>query len=367
MTRHERLLEQYEDAFFALLMEDVMVREVQRLEAWNRQLAEGPPVPESLDRRCQEAIRRYFSKERRRSAWRTTRKALRLAAVVMAVAATLFTTAFAVSEDFRTAAVNLAHTVTGKYIQWDIQRLPGGGQTADGGQLDYFPNVAVGWVPEGFSYREGEFGSYAVFENGEGKSFRVTVYYGNAYVDFNRPGLERIENVSVNGIHATCLVGDNEKDLCVQYLNNNLDIRVQTTGGVSLEDARKILENAQVVHGGPNGTGYFENVELRWLPEGMEYRSGFYDWFAKFETDSGAWLWVYLYDGDSSLKIDTENAEEVENITINGNKGLCIVQDGSIHIVLSDLEHNLYFDVLASDALSEHTVYKVMEHIAVVP
>ena len=58
MTQRERLVEQYEDALFALLMEDVMVREGERLEAWNRRLLEDPAaaVPESLDLRCRKAI-----------------------------------------------------------------------------------------------------------------------------------------------------------------------------------------------------------------------------------------------------------------------------------------------------------------------
>ena len=64
MTRRERLLEQYEDAFFALMMEDVMVREGARLESWNRRLLEDPAaaVPESLDRRCLQAIARFAAR-----------------------------------------------------------------------------------------------------------------------------------------------------------------------------------------------------------------------------------------------------------------------------------------------------------------
>jgi len=41
-----------------------------------------------------------------------------------AIAATLFTTAFAVSEEFREAALELARTVTGHYTQLDIRRAP---------------------------------------------------------------------------------------------------------------------------------------------------------------------------------------------------------------------------------------------------
>ena len=61
MTEHERLLEEFEDARFALLMEGVARKEGERLEALNEMLQENPEaaVPESLDKRCLEVIDRY--------------------------------------------------------------------------------------------------------------------------------------------------------------------------------------------------------------------------------------------------------------------------------------------------------------------
>ena len=87
MTRRERLLEQYEDAFFALLMEDVMIREGARLEARNQRLLEDPAAaaPESLDRRCLRAIDHCASALKRQSARRRAGKILRSAAVAAAM------------------------------------------------------------------------------------------------------------------------------------------------------------------------------------------------------------------------------------------------------------------------------------------
>lgn len=42
MTRHERLLENYEDAYFALLMEDVAQVEGSRLDQLNMELQNDP-------------------------------------------------------------------------------------------------------------------------------------------------------------------------------------------------------------------------------------------------------------------------------------------------------------------------------------
>ena len=366
MTRQERLLEQYEDACFALLMEDVLVREGERLEALNRRLLADPAaaVPESLDRRCRAVMDRACFAGKRRAALRRTGRALRSAAIAAAVAAALFTSAFAVSEGFREAALNLVRTVTGTYTQLDIQRPAG-----DGGQSSarYFPNLEIGWVPEGFSYHGGEFGECAVFENEEEASFRVSVYPGNDYVDIDTLTPDRMDNISAGGWEGFYVVKDGKTDLLVQATNLYGSIRVQASAGVPLETAEKIMENIRPLHGGPNGTGYFGDVELRWLPEGFVYTEGAYDWFAKFKGPSGGWLWVYLYDGDGSLKIDTADAHRVEEISINGNQGLRVVREGSTQIVLTDLEHNLYIDVSASSTLSAGTLNKVMENITVLP
>ena len=363
MTRREHLLEQYEDAFFALMMEDVMVREGARLESWNRRLLEDPAaaVPESLDRRCLQAIARFASAGKRRTALRRAGKVLRGAAVAAAIAATLFTTAFAVSEEFREAAVNLVRTVTGTYTQLDIQRPAGGGQP----EARYFPNLEVGWTPAGFSYSRGEFGQYAEFENEEGQTFRVSVYSGNDYVDMDTWNADRSDNISIGGWEGFYVVKDGKTDLLVQAMNLYLSIRVQGSAGVPLETVEKIMENIRPLHGGPNGTGYFEDVELRWLPEGYVYAEGAYDWYAKFKSPSGGWLWIYLYDGDGSVRVDTSDARRVEEITINGNQGLRVSRDGSTQIVVTDLANNLYIDVSASSSLSVNTLNKVVENIAV--
>ena len=109
MTQHERLLEEYEDAYFALLMEEVAKKEGERLEALNERLQNDPnaAVPESLDKRCLETIDRYFAKQQRRTSLRRVGKVLRLVAVIMGISVLLFTTAFALNENFRVATLNL--------------------------------------------------------------------------------------------------------------------------------------------------------------------------------------------------------------------------------------------------------------------
>ena len=68
MTERERLLEEFDDAYFALLMEGVANKEGEQLIALNEMLQDNPEaeVPESVDKRCLETIDRHFAREQRR-------------------------------------------------------------------------------------------------------------------------------------------------------------------------------------------------------------------------------------------------------------------------------------------------------------
>lgn len=362
MTGHDRLVENYEDAFFALMMEEVMLREGERLEALNQKLLADPAaaVPESLDRRCRRAIGRYASARRRRSFFRRTGKTLRAAAVAAAVIATLFTTAFAVSEEFRTAALELVRTVTGQYTQLDIRPEPGGSREGA-----YFRRVEAGWLPEGFDYCGGQYDVYAEFENGQGQSLRVEVYPESLPVDFDLElrTYTYLGTVFVNGNQGRCFTKDGAVVLDSLDSGSGLYYVVRSFGGVSVDTALRVIRSVRLRPDAP----YFENAEIGWLPEGFAYREGRYDWYAKFEDGAGGWLWIYLYDGAGSLHVDTADADLEEEVLINGNEGLCVVKNGYVHIVTTDLTHLLYIDVIASDTLPVDAVRKIVENIRILP
>lgn len=124
MTRHERLLENYEDAYFALLMEDVAQMEGARLDQLNMELQNDPhaAVPEGLTKRCLKTINAHFSNMRRSSSLRIVKKAINLAAVLIAISTLLFTSAFAISDEFRTATLNLVITANEKYTQLKMKQ-----------------------------------------------------------------------------------------------------------------------------------------------------------------------------------------------------------------------------------------------------
>lgn len=231
MTRHERLLENYEDAYFALLMEDVAQVEGARLDQLNMELQNDPhtAVPEELTKRCLRTINAHFSNMRRNSSLRIVKKAINLAAILIAISTLLFTSAFAISDEFRTATLNLVIAANEKYTQLKMK------------QED---------TPQ---------------ESGN-----------------------------------TVVADDSE---------------------------------------------FFKNIRLAWLPEGYEYLSGEYDYQAIFANDANEWITINRFDGASTYNVDTEGAEIVEEIMINGNSGLRIVKNGQTHIALANTDKNIFIDI----------------------
>ena len=219
MKKHERLLEEYEDAYFALLMEEVAKKEGERLEALNEALQSDPEaaVPESLDKRCMETIRRHFAHQQRRSALRKTGKVLRLVAVLMAVTVLLFTTAFAVSEEFRVATLNLMLTITEEYTQFSIKASDGTGN-----------------IEKSASNTDGKV--YVSICSGEGGALRV---------DTENP--DSIENISINGNEGLCIVKNGEIGVITADLENCLYIEVGASLALTVDTVKKIVENISIL------------------------------------------------------------------------------------------------------------------------
>lgn len=252
MTRHERLLENYEDAYFALLMEDVAQVEGARLDQLNMELQNDPhtAVPEELTKRCLRTINAHFSNMRRNSSLRIVKKAINLAAILIAISTLLFTSAFAISDEFRTATLNLVIAANEKYTQLKMK------------QED---------TPQ---------------ESGN-----------------------------------TVVADDSE---------------------------------------------FFKNIRLAWLPEGYEYLSGEYDYQAIFANDANEWITINRFDGASTHNVDTEGAEIVEEIMINGNSGLRIVKNGQTHIALANTDKNIFIDISSSEHVPGEIVEKIAQNIFVI-
>ena len=212
MTRREKLQEAYEDALFALLMEDVIEEEGQRLADKNARLNANPDaaIPPTLDERCRTTIRRKHGQRRRRETGlqlgRITYRAFSKVAVVVVICMLLFTAAYAVSPDLRVKTLNLLIEVS------DVKTTLSMGSTAEPEPAND-TSAAVQAVYERFGYRIPELpdgmvlvkssvsDSIAVlrYENEKGSSvifFFATTDGGEYNIDTE--DAQRVEHISID-------------------------------------------------------------------------------------------------------------------------------------------------------------------------
>lgn len=180
MTRREKLQENFEDALFALLMEEVAEQEGQRLLEENERLKRDPEsaVPPEVDRRCLKTIKRAFAKTQRRAAGHTAYRVFRQAAMVAVVGMLLFATAFAASPEVRVKTLNLLIEVSDVATSMTMEETPEspedsnypaeGNSITSGGMLRGYQIPAV---PDGFvlvDSRNGRTSSSLRYENDDG-------------------------------------------------------------------------------------------------------------------------------------------------------------------------------------------------------
>lgn len=108
---------------------------------------------------------------------------------------------------------------------------------------------------------------------------------------------------------------------------------------------------------------YFEHLEVGWIPEGFTCTRNDYDSSALFEDSAGQFFSINRADGHGTLNVDTEDADSVVNITVNGINGIQVLKDGRIHSVLSDLEHGLFIQLRTSSGISTEIHQRILENI----
>lgn len=147
MTRKEFLQERYEDALFALLMDDVATTEGERALAENEDLNNNSSfsISADLQQKCRKTINRSFSNKRMHNTSRVFSKVITRIAVIALIGTLLFTTAFAASPSFRAKTLNFMIEVFDE----------GTAFRATGEQTD-ISNIGIttNWLPDGFSLED---------------------------------------------------------------------------------------------------------------------------------------------------------------------------------------------------------------------
>ena len=254
MSRYEQLLEDYEDAYFALLMDKVAKQEGERLEQLNQELIEDPnfEVPETTDQKCLRTIERCFARQQRRTALRSATRILHFAAIVVAVSVLLFTTAFAVSEDFRVATRNLLITVNERYTDFRMEiEDPSGnssqtsvsGRASNGARDDsYFDHLVVGWIPEGFQLVKNRYNRWVYYENGNDNWIYILMTNEDSALQIDTENAE-IADATIHDLPAVIVKKDGGTTILLTDENQGYFYVVSTSSGIDFETTTKITES----------------------------------------------------------------------------------------------------------------------------
>ena len=202
MKQTEILQERFEDALFALMMDEVARQEGERALAENARLQEDPAaeVPERVQRRCLHAISRQFAKMRRRKAGKAVLRILNVAAILVCVVTVGFTGAFAASETFRVNTLNYVKQYVHEGIMLDFN-TPEQVPENDG-------ELYIGWLPENFVLQEKHVNDMASSYQYKDAEDPYRLIYINVYRAFGGDFVIDTENaqvstVDINGYEAT--------------------------------------------------------------------------------------------------------------------------------------------------------------------
>lgn len=179
MNEDERLYEQYEDAFFALLMNRVAEANGKELMQKNEELLADPnaAVPESLGKRCLHTIEKSYRKAQIQKAAKKTLRTLNRVALWILIPLFMFVGVFAASETVRVKTLNyLVETFdfgtsyelsVGQNNKTEVSAKENKVRVLNAVPTDFFLTTS----------EESEASCIYHFQNSRGEEFEVTVYY----------------------------------------------------------------------------------------------------------------------------------------------------------------------------------------------
>ena len=245
MTHHEKLVERYEDALFALMMEDVAETEGEKLQELNEQLKRDPAaeIPKELDERCIRTIRTEFGKENFKSARRGAVRVFRVVSAATLIMMLLFTTAFAASPSFRTQMISALVETFDDHSEIRFDDVNSAETT----------KIRLEWMPEGYQVDSEQLGESRLIVRVKGKSneslnVAATSKSKSRSYSFDTEGAIE-EPATVQGNEATVYQMETEDGDKITVLWTDMEKGwiVRVTGyNISKEDMLRISENVEI-------------------------------------------------------------------------------------------------------------------------
>lgn len=217
MTRKELLQEQYEDALFALLMDDIVTDEGEQALAEKEDLKNNLStlIPDDLHQKCRRTIDRSFSNKRMKNTAHVFSKVVVRVAVIALIGMLLFTTAFAASPSFRAKTLNFVIEVFDEGTAF---------RAADVQKSIKDIDVKTNWLPDGCSLTDeyqNDTTIWKQYQTQSGEKYEVNIRKlaeGDAVAFDTEDAI--VENITIQD-HAAMKV---EKNNCVQVIWTQEDL-----------------------------------------------------------------------------------------------------------------------------------------------
>jgi len=211
MTNRERLEENYEDALFAMWMNDFAQRRGEQFLEENERLQNDPEaaVPEKLQRKNLSLIYRELRRNSQHFVFKRIGKAALHFAAAVAIMAALFGAAYALSPEFRAGTLNVLMQLDERAASFQLVE----DESASPEMPALMPNVTVGWLPEGYVGVESSQSRLVTTincANNIGDFIHICVYTDNQTLyNFDIEDVDTYEEVLIQGHSALLVRKDN--------------------------------------------------------------------------------------------------------------------------------------------------------------
>lgn len=254
MTQREQLRDNYEDALFALLMDEFAEREGERLLEKNERLKLDPDIviSDELDRRCIKTIDRTLAKGKRRKIKYAAYKIISRVAVAVFAIVVLFGTAYAAFPEVRIRTLNLLIEFSDKAASLTLSGANNSSQSDErASSVPSEDGTLRGYrlpeIPEGFE-----------LEYKSNTSTSARIRYTNAYdisigfsvisargsvLNVDTEDAEEVKNIFIHGYSGLLVKKGNSVDITWADTDNDNFVMVSCDG----LDEEAVLEYAEIM------------------------------------------------------------------------------------------------------------------------
>ena len=245
MTRREQLQEQYEDALFALLMDDLAAIEGQAALEENERLKNDPEyaVPTDVRQRCLKTISRCCAKKTLRRTGKVLCRGFSRVAVIGMICMLLFTTAFAASPTFRAYTLNLVMEVFE-----DSTAISFSDSNSENSSFSKTSSVNVNWMPEGYDLvdqSEDPFLSSYRYRTETGDEILINVFKGENGVLYVDTEDAQVEHLTIQGCDGLLVLKDGDAQLAWGNENGPYQVGIIAKNAETEEDVQNLLKIAE--------------------------------------------------------------------------------------------------------------------------